>query len=439
MTEEREILVEITDAGPCKKRLHAELTADSVTKEIDANYTEIAKSIQLPGFRKGKVPRSVLERRYAEKIHEDVRKELLETSFEKEVEKLELRVLGEPTFDNVQFEVGQPLRFDAVFEVHPQFPLPTYKGLTIEPKPVEVNDGDVDRELDSLREEFAAIDPVEFGSQRDDDVAEVDLRLLEGDVEHLSREQVYLKIGVDRVDNMVVGGLSAGLRSVAKDGELRFQVEIPEDFPRTELRGRTLEMVITVKSITRSILPAVDEELAKRCGLDSLVDLRSNIRKSLETRRRIHEEFRQEDELLTRLTSELQTELPVSMIDARIQELDLYERLRLARLGHSREDADNEMAKSEAERRKQAEEDVKQLFLTDRIAEEEKIFVTEDDIGGRIQAIASAQNRSPTEVLEEYHGRNRLAELRDNLMREKVRAFIRRKAKVTGTEAAGAP
>ncbi|MGE3164048.1 MAG: trigger factor [Planctomycetota bacterium] len=433
MSEHQEILVEVTEEGPCKKRLRAELPAAAVSKEIDDNYAELAKSIQIPGFRKGRVPRSLLERRYAEKIEKEVRHDLLQTSFDKEIEKLDLRTLGEPKFDNVQFEVGQPFRFEAVFEVHPQFQLPVYKGLPVEARPVEVAAEDIERELESLRREFADIQPVEFGHQADDDVTTVDLRLLDGDQEVLTRDQVYMKIGVDRVDNMVVDGLSDGLRGATQDSELRFTVQVPDDFPRSELRGRSLQMALVVRSISRSILPAVDDDLARKCDTASLDELRSDIRSSLETRRRINEEHRQEEELMARLVSELQTELPASVVEARLQEIDLYERLRLARLGTSREDAEKEMANHEAERRKQAEDDAKQIFLIDRIAEEERIFVTEDEMSTRIQMIAATQNRNPVEVLEEFQGHNRLAALRDSLLRDKVGAFVRRKAQVVGS------
>ena len=149
-SDKPEAVVELLEEGPCQKRMRTEIPAESVTVELDESYEQLAKTIQLPGFRKGRVPRSVLERRYAEKVEEDVREDLMSGIFQKEVEKRELRVLGSPSFDNVEFGAGKPLRFDAVFEVAPTFELGDYKGIEIESRQVEVTEDEVGGELDSL-------------------------------------------------------------------------------------------------------------------------------------------------------------------------------------------------------------------------------------------------------------------------------------------------
>ncbi|MFQ5654788.1 MAG: trigger factor, partial [Planctomycetota bacterium] len=264
MTERPEPSVELVDEGPCKKRLKTEVPAEAVAEELEESYRQLRSTIQLPGFRKGRVPRSVLERRFAGKIEEDVREEMIHSTFQKEMERRELRIVGSPTFDNVEFKRGEPLRYDAVFEVAPSFKLGDYRGLEIEEKPASVADEDVDRELESLREQYATLEPVPFGEQREEDVAVVEFSLVDGEEQCLSRPEVFLKIGSNRVDNIVVDGLTEGLLGASADEELRFAVQIPAEFPRDDLKGRSLELRLSLRELKRKRLPEVDEELARR-------------------------------------------------------------------------------------------------------------------------------------------------------------------------------
>ena len=118
-----EVSVELLDEGPCQKRMKVEVPAETIEAEVNSNYDQLRKTVQFPGFRKGKVPRALLEKRYAEQINDDVRQDILHSTFDDQVKERELEVLGRPTFDDVHFVVGEPMRFESVFEVAPSFAL----------------------------------------------------------------------------------------------------------------------------------------------------------------------------------------------------------------------------------------------------------------------------------------------------------------------------
>lgn len=434
MAEKPEVVVEIQDEGPCKKRMTAQVPADSITEEINANYKQLVDTVQIPGFRKGKVPRSLLERRYAEKIEEEVKEELMFSTFQDEVEKLELRVLGQPEFDNIEFKVGEPLRYDAVFEVHPTFDVPEYQGLSIDARPIVVSDEDLEREIEGLRQQWGSFEDISFGEQKEEDLAVVDATFKDGDDELLTREDVYLKIGNDRVDNIVVEGLGQKLQSASAAETLTFAVEIGDDFPREDLRNRKVDLSLELKSVQRRELPELNDEFAQRSGAESVAALRDNVKQSLTMRRTIQEEHRQEEELVDRLCADLEMELPGSLVERRANEMEIYERIRLMREGKDEEEIKT-LLEDGSQRKTDAQKEIAQLFLLDRIAEDEQIFVTEDEVASRLHAIAATQQRDPNEVLEEYRDAGRLEELRNGLMREKVRAFIRQKAEVSTADA----
>ncbi|MEM7164010.1 MAG: trigger factor [Planctomycetota bacterium] len=430
MSESPQITVEIEDDGPCKKRMKAEIPAESVTGEIDANYKQLSNTIQIPGFRKGKVPRSLLERRYADQIATEVKEEMMSSSFHEEVEKLELRILGEPKFDNIEFTVGEPFRFEASFEVHPEFDMPDYKGLAVDGQEISVADADVERELESIRQQSATFEDLSMGEQKEDDVAVVDITLNDGDEELFNRPEVYLKIGVDRVDNIVVEELTPQLLGATTDDTLKFDVETPEDFP-ADLRNRKAQLNLVLRSVKRSQLPELDDEFAKRLGTDSAADLREQVQKSLEARRKVQEEQRQEELLVEQLVGSVEMELPQSLVDQRKAELQFVERVRAHREGKSEEEIEKLLAEN-TEVDDAAHSEMKQLFVLDRIAEQEHIFVTEDEMAGRLQQIISASGDDPEKVMEEYRNPGRLEQLRVGYLREKVRAFLRKNASVSG-------
>ncbi|MEM7260689.1 MAG: trigger factor [Planctomycetota bacterium] len=420
------VTAEIVDEGPCRKRIRTQIPASDVESEVNSSYSELRKNVQMPGFRKGKVPRSVLERKYGEQILDDVRDELMRTSFQEQLEKEKLRVIGSPNFDKVEFEAGQPFSYEAVFDVAPEFDLPEYKGLELRGEPTDVADAEVDSEIEALREQAA--DFVDTDSPTEEDYAEANVALGGDSEDAIDREGVLLKIGDERVDNISVEGLAAKLVAASPGDELEFEVEVADDFPRESLRGKTA-LSVKVTGFKRRTLPELDEEFAGRFQVDSVDTLRSEVRKSLEHRRRSEEDNRQEEALLDLILDEAEMDLPESIVDAQRRDLAQNLRYQMAREGKPEEEIE---ATIEADKTldEKARRELKKIFVLEKIAEKEVVLVTEDEILRRVAEIAQAMGRDLGEVFEEYRSRGMLAELRAGMIREKVRAFLRKKAKV---------
>ena len=432
-------LLEVLDEGACQKRLKFEVPSEIVIQEFETNYKQLKDSIQLPGFRKGRVPRTVLERRFGEKIAEEVKEELMHNNFNEAVDKHELRIISRAEFENVDFSPTGPFRFEAAFEVAPEFQLPEYKGIEVDARSTAVTDDEVERELESLRQNYSEFADLPLGDLQEEDVVVADVTLGgagDGDSEEqpsIEREDVYLKIGMDRVDNIPVEGLSEKLLGATEGAELFYDVEVPADFPREELREKKTRFKVVVKSAKRKQLPEINDEFLEKLGVDSADALKSNLRENLENRRRVDEEHRQEEAILEKLCTGLEMDLPQKLLDSKKEELGLSKAYRLMREGKSKEEVDQLVAEDESSLA-EAKKDLTQLFLLDRIATEENILVTEDEVAQRVQAIAYAYNRDPNEVVEEYAQRGELAELRNGLLREKVRSFLRKRAKVNAVE-----
>ena len=427
--------IEIVDEGPCRKRIRTEIPAAMVETEVGKSYQQLSQNVQLPGFRKGRVPRSVLERKFGAQIVSDVRDDMMQRTFEEELEKQEIRIIGSPNFDKVDFSVGEPFVYEAVFDVVPDFDLADYKGLEIEAESTEVSDEDVDNEITQLRDRSA--ETVEAEGPARDDFAEANVTLSPADGDPIDQAGVLLKIGDDCVDNISVEGLTDGLMGTSAGDELVFDIEMPDDFPVEELQGAKASLKVVVTGFKRRVLPELDDEFASRFQLETFDELRSEVRKSIEQRRGSEENNRQEEVLVGRVVDSTEMELPESVLDSRKRELAQGLRSRLGREGKSEEEIDS-IVEADTSLHEEARRDLKKIFVLEKIAEKEVILVTEDEILRRMAEIAAAMGRDLGEIVEEYRNRGMLAEVRAGMIREKVRASLRKKAKVVGDAAESA-
>lgn len=428
--------IQVIDEGPCKRRLVGEIPAERVHDEVESRYFQLRKNFQMPGFRPGKVPRSVLERRFSKQIEDEVKEELLQNSFQEEVEKRDLRLVAAPSFDKVDFKIGSPFRFEAVFEIAPTFDLPEYKGVSIAAEPIEVSDDDVEAELEGYLEQSASWEALgEDQTAEEGDVAFLSVRIPVEDGEDYEREGVFLKLGEDRIDDIPIEGVSARFVGSRPEAQIEVSATLPDSFEREDLRGKEVSISLTAKDFRRESKPKLDDAFAKRFGVESVDELRRSIREAIEARSRRAEERRQEDAIVAQIVDAAAMDLPEGVVEEETRarrHAAIHERLRA---GMPKEEAEAEVAtltgfEDEAKRA------LRETFVLGKIAEEEAILVTEDEIAHRLGEMAQLYQTSPAQLFEEYRKRGMLMELRNGLLKEKVRQFLRKKATVSGADGA---
>lgn len=432
MAETTDSGVQVVDEGPCKKRLVAEIPAERVTEKVEAQYRELRKNVQMPGFRTGKVPRTVLQRKYGEQIEAEVKDELLQEAFRDQIEQNELHMVGEPDFGKVEFKVGEPFVFEATFEVAPTFDLPEYKGLKIDAQPVTVSDDEVDKELQQLIDQSASWEGLAEGEPpAEGDVAFLSMRIEIEGADDYEREGLFVKLGEDRVDDIPAPGISEKLLAAKAGDAVEITVTLPDTFEREELREQEHLIHLTAKDFRRESKPEVDDTFASRFGVETADELRKSIREGVETRLQRTEDRRQEDELVAHIVDNLDMDLPQGVLERETEQLRVSRTQDLVRQGKSKEDAEVEVA-ADTKVTGDAERALREGFAMNKIAEDELILVTEDEIAARIGEMAQLYQTSPAQLFEEYRKRGMLHELRNGLLMEKVREFLRKKAIVSG-------
>jgi len=410
----------------CTRELVIDVPADEVAKsygKVVGNYRKYAK---IPGFRAGKVPESVIKRRFATEIRKDVIDGLLPQRFNKAVAELGVKPVGQPQVTELTVEDGAPLHVKAVFEYVPAFSIEGYKDVTVPKPPVDITDEEFKAELAQLRESRATVEPVEEDRPLvDGDWAQITYKgQVEGDetAAPISGEDTLVEIG----GKDTVEAFSAALRGAKPGQELKAEVIYPADYSEARLAGKTVAYEVEVKAIKKRTLPELDDDFAKELGAyESLADLEERVREHLASRKRRSVEGETKDRLFAALTQKYPFPIPESMVQEQI-DARLERGLRaLAAQGMDTEQMRKlDFQRLRAAQRDSASAEVKTFILLDRIAQEENITVSDEEMDHELQ-LAALQSREPVDALKvrltEDGG---LARIREQLRREKTASVL---------------
>lgn len=408
----------------CTREVEVEVPAEEVIKTFRSVIKRYQKVARIPGFRPGKVPESVLRNRFAGSIREEVVEAILPQHFRAAIAEKELRPVSQPQVSNLQLEEGQPLRFKAVFEVAPEFSVDGYQDVRVDMPSTSLSDEEFQSELDRILDAHSTMEPVnEDRGLVDGDWAQISFK---GDLQGESEEGAQPIAGQDV--NVEVGGkdtveaFSAALRGSKPGQELKFEVTYPEEFGQKRLAGKTVAYAVEVRGIRRKVQPELNDEFAKELGgYENVDDMKQKLREHLaaDKKHRIQADAR--NRLLDALVARFAFPVPESMVQNQI-DARLERGLRaLAAQGMRTED----MRKLDFDRLREAQREsavseVKGTMLLDRIADLEKIDVSDDEVERELQVI-SLQTREPLETLRDRLTREgNLARIREQLRREKT-------------------
>jgi len=392
-------------------------------RTITRNYQRYAK---LPGFRPGKVPESVVKRRFAAEIRKDVIEGLLPERFNRGVKELGLSVVGQPQITELTVEDGQPMHVKAVFEYMPEVSIEGYEQVVIDKPSVEVTEDEFKQELEQLRESRGTIEPVEEDRPLvDGDWAQISYAGIVADdpeAAPIAGEDTLVEIGgKDTVDafTQVLRGAKAGQ-------ELKAEVIYPADYPEAKLQGKTVAYDLAVKAIKKRILPELNDEFAKEMGnYESLEQLESTVREHMANRKRRSVESETKDRLFAALVEKFQFPVPESMVQQQV-DARLERGLRaLAAQGMNPEQMRKlDFGRLRVAQRDSAVAEVKAQILLDRIADKEGVTVSDEELDGELR-VAALQSREPYETLRQrLTDDGGLARIREQLKREKTATLL---------------
>jgi len=431
---------ELVDVSPTRKEIKIEIEPKIVRETFDRISERFAKQVNVPGFRRGHAPRSVVSTRFKSEIRGEVLRELVPEAVHNAIEEHELATIGEPDVhidtDNALQRIGEdPISFHVNLEVLPKVELGQYKGIDATRRVRPVSEADVDRLADGLREASASLQPVENRGSQLGDTVTVNFHgkfLDTPEEEDINVQDVDVTLGSEGVQKEFTDNLV----DLRVDDEKTFVVDYPPDFSSKGLAGKKVEYTGKVSAVRIKELPEVDDEWARSLGdeFDSVETLRTKIREDLEKRAGAEAEQRLRSELMRKLLETHQFEVPESLVEHQLNYL--LEGVMRDMIGKGidprTQDLDWERAREEL--RVQAEKDVRGSILLEKIAEEEQIDISNDEIESEIEAIAQA-SRQPKEqvrgVLTKQGGERSIA---NRLRNRRALDLLLENAQVTDAE-----
>jgi len=423
--------VTVEELSPSKRALQVELPPEQVAARMEATLRELSRKAHIPGFRKGKVPPEIIQRRFQSDLQEEVLRELIPDSYRQALTQVDFTPVSQPRVEDVHFHAGEPLRYRAIVEVKPPVEVKDYRGITLERKAVEVTDQEVDRALEFVREDAAEYVPMEgWPALRED--------LIVLDHEGTTHGKPF-KGGSGKNLTLLLGrggylpGFEEQVVGLQKGDSKQFRLTFPEDYPRKDLVGRTAEFKVTVKEVKKRRVPELDDEFARTVGdVDSVAALRDKLREQLQARKTREQEAELKRALLEKLAASHQVELPEALVEAEASSL-LQEMLGRVRASGGRVQGLAENAEALTARAFElARQRVKESFLLEAVARQESLSVTDAEVDAEIETMASAYpGEGGGAVRRAMEDAGRRAGLGTRLLERKALDFLYQQARIT--------
>jgi trigger factor len=409
-----------------RREISVEIPAEEVSRETETIVQRYQKVARLPGFRAGHVPASIIRQRFKEDLKSDVVEALVPRYFRKEAEKLGMIPVSQPRVTDLHIHEGEPLRFKASFEIMPEIKVEGYKELRSDHPDIVLKDEEIEEALNNIREQHATFTSIEGHPLADGDFAQasMDGRPKDADdkTQPVHMDEVLIEIG----GRNTVPEFTTNLQGANAGDEREFEVSYPEDANDKRLAGKTFIYTVKVKSIKQKTLPPLNDDFAKELGeFTSLDQVRKQIRENLEAERRHTAEREAKDKLINELVKRNDFEVPESLVDRQI-DLRLERGLRaLAAQGMKMEDMKKmDLPRLRAGQRDQAVQDVKSSLLLDRIAELERIEVSEDELNHELETLAQQTKQAPEAVRARLTQDGGLDRIRNRIRNEKTLEFL---------------
>jgi len=409
--------------------LTVEVESEKFDEALDKAFRKVVKKVNVPGFRKGKVPRNIFEKRFGvESLYQDAVDILLPEVYAEAVKQSGITPVDRPEIDIVQIEKGQPFKFTATVDVKPEVELGEYKGIEVEDKAVTVTEEDVQAELDKMRERHAELVVLEEGEEaKEGDIALIDF---EG-----FKDGVAFEGGTGKNYSLVLGsktfipGFEEQVIGMKKGEEKELNLTFPEDYHNKDLAGQAVVFKVKVNDIKRKVLPELDDEFAKDVSeFDTLEELKKDIEATLLKRREEEKKQQIERTVIEKAAESAKVDIPQGMIRTEVDNLLRDFEMRLRQQGLTLELYTQFTGQTEESLREQmkpdAEKRVRNALVLEAIAKAENLTVSDEEFEEELQRLADMYQRPVEELRTIFSVNGYLDDIRTDLLTRKSVQFL---------------
>jgi len=423
--------VAVEQLSAIERKVQVELPQETVKRELDKAYRELSRSVKIKGFRPGKVPLDLLKRRFGTQVENEVGLQLVNNSFSDAMKQGEIEAVSDPRLDREPLLEGQPFRYSVVVEIKPEITVKDYAKLPARRKQAHVSDEEVDVQLELRRQGSAFLrtfgddHPVRMG-----DHVLLDFRAFIGGrpVPGGETKGYELEIGSNRFSAEFENKLAGAVKGEEREVEVTY----PADHPNKNLAGQTVRFEVAVKDVMERLVPELNDEFARTLGsAQTLEELRGLIRQQVEKQKNKANDGEVRQQLVDELTARNPFEVPQGMVERELQRMLETIRYRLAAQNVSLEQAGIQEGPFREQNRERAEKSVRATLLLERLAAQENLVVTDDELEEGLRQNAEEMNRPLDKVKEFYRKNNLMEPLRRQLLEEKVVKLLLEQADIT--------
>ncbi len=422
--------VQVEELNGLTRKVTITLPAEDVQGKIEKAYSKLQKEAKMKGFRRGKVPRSVIVKNYKPQVEAEVGEELVQETYFDIIEKQDFDPVVHPEIDAPSFNEDGSFTYVAKVDVRPEFELGEYKGLEIEEVDVGVDDAAVDFELSRIQNDMAALKTVEDRPIAMGDVVVVDYQGFHkgNPMKQVKNEDFTIDVGKGQMDPEFEGKL-VGMNT---GEEASHEVQFPEKHPNPILAGKNVEFKIKIKDVKERVLADLDDEFAKDVNesLETLDDLKKMIRERLESDKKSAAEGELNDRVMQKLLERHSFDVPERLVRFEVEQMIKQTEEQLQKSGMSLEAAGLNREELAKNNEPMAVQRVTGDFILKKIADVEEIKVNDEDLEKTFARIGDQYNMPADRVKEFFKSRDDLLPLMNEVLNEKILNFLKENAKI---------
>lgn len=393
----------VDEVNSVKKTIRFEFPETEIAKELDTAYNELKKSAKVKGFRKGKVPRAVLERRFGKDVNADITQKLIQESLIQAIRETEMNIIGNPQIDSPELATGGDYTYTSTVEIKPEIGEIDYKGIKVTKNMYSVSDEEIDAQLQMLQKNMAQMEKIEEDrALQEGDFALIDYEGFQNGTPHpeaQKTENFTLKIG----DGHILKEFDDAIVGMNPGEEREIKIQFPEDYFNQNMGGQEIDFKVNLKDIRQEVLPQIDDELAKKVGeYQNMEELKNAIVTNLEEGYTKRTEQELNEQIFQELIDRTDFEVPDALVEYELEGIMAdaersfsYHNMTLEQVGLTRE--------TMAEKyRDTALRQVKRHLILDRIVEQEKMELADNDLDQAFEDMSKAFNQPGAEIRKYY-------------------------------------
>jgi trigger factor len=396
--------IRVEDVGPATKKVHVEIPKEKVAEKIAEQFKELRQGAHIPGFRKGRAPQKLIEKKFSADVKEQVRRTLISESYEQAIEQNSLQVLGEPEFENpdaVKIEEDAPLNYSFTVEIQPDITLPELSGFKVKKPVIPITEEHVDQAMQNLREQQGTLIPVEDRGVQDGDQVTADVHVkIEGKVtNHMHDTTIMVRPG--RIAGLQINDIAEKLRD-AKSGETReITTTVPDTYPVENVRGKEVTLEVTVKDIKKLEPIEINDEFLQSLGFTKEQELRDALREQMVERIDFDIKAAMRRQVIEQLLSQVDVKLPTKLSDRQTDRVVNRRAVDLLMKGIPRERIEQNVEQLRTGAQDEAVRELKTFFILQKVAQQLNVDVSEGELNNRIATLAYQQGRRPERLKQE--------------------------------------